>query len=181
MKRKTDFVFIAILGLLLANVLVQFVMGNSFLLTINNCLAILLLLITGLLRFTNHRYGRHALAILLLLGTFDIASFGLAAVSFSVGFGSIKPIGFNPIVMFILVVYFLVNKTAIKKVIKIILLPSVEEQQLEDKKQKDFYLRKFENCSDDEMEIIVGRLKEYPLAAQYAIIEICKRKGIIMK
>ncbi|MFA4868866.1 MAG: hypothetical protein WC623_11735 [Pedobacter sp.] len=180
MKRKADFIFIAILGLLLANALVQFIMGH-ILLTLNDYLGILLWLITCMLRFTNHRYGRYALGILLALGIFDIASFGLGGISFSVGFGSMKPIGFNPIVLLITVIYFLVNKTVIRQVLEMIVYPSAEEQQLKDKKQRDFYLRKFENCDDDELGIIFGNLEEYPVAAQHAIIEICKAKGITMK
>lgn len=179
-KRNADFIFIGVLGLFLANLLIQFVMTGN-LLTLNNYLGILLWLIIGVLRFINYRYGRHGLALLLLLGTFDIASFGPGGVSFSVGLGSLGPIGFDPLVLIVLIIYYFVNKTAIKQVVKTLLYPSSEEQQLEYQKQTDFYLRKFENCGDDELEVIVSNLKEYPLAAQHAITEICKAKGTTIK
>lgn len=54
---------------------------------------------------------------------------------------------------------------------------SAEEQQLEHKKQTEFYLRKFENCSDAELEVIKSNFNDYPAAAQDAITELDKGRG----
>ena len=148
-------------------------MGN-IMLTFSNYLGMLLWLISIALRLTNNRYGRHVLAVMLLLGTLNVASFGIGNVSLSVGFGSAKSIGVNPILLLILIVYVFVNKTSVKKVVKMMFFPSAEEHQLEHKKQTDFYLRKFEKCSDAELEIIKGNFNLYPPAAQDAITELCK-------
>lgn len=108
MKRKADFIFIGVLGLLLANTLIQFIVGNTVL-TLNNYLGILFWLISIALRLTSHRYGRHVVAIMLLLGTLNLASFGIGNVSLSIGFGSLVSPGVNPILLLILIIYVFVK------------------------------------------------------------------------
>lgn len=171
MKRKFDFAFICVLWLLATNTIIQSIFYGN-LLSINNYVGIICLMIATALRFTNNRYRRYGLAILLLLGTFNIANLAIGNTSFSIGFGNVEATSISPIMLVILIIYYFVNKIDIKQTIKAVFFPTAEEQQIEHQKLTDFYFKKFKNCSDAELEAITLNFKEYPLAAQHALEKI---------
>ncbi|SMC60788.1 hypothetical protein [Pedobacter nyackensis] len=177
MKRKVDFIFIGLLGTLMVNTLVQSKLTGTEL-SINNYGGGIIWIIITVLRFTNHRYRRYGLAILLFLGTVNIANLGLGNISFSVGFGNLDPIGIDPIIFLLLIIYYFINKNDIQKAFKTMFFSSDEENQIEHQKLTDFYFKKFKNCSNTELETILESFNEYPLAAQSAIEELCKMKNI---
>ncbi|WEK20679.1 MAG: hypothetical protein P0Y49_05945 [Candidatus Pedobacter colombiensis] len=171
MKRKFDFAFIGVLGLFMTNTIIQLVLYDN-LLSINNYVGFTCFMIATALRFTNNRYRRYGLPILLLLCTFNIANLEIGNVAFFVSYGSMESISINPIILFILIIYYFVNKINVKQVVKTIFFPSAEEQEIDHQKLTDFYFRKFENCSDKELEYITRNFKDYPLAAQNALEKI---------
>lgn len=168
MKRKADFIFIGILGLLMANTIVQSIWQGN-LLSINNYAGFALWAIAIILRFTKNRYRRFGLAALLLLGVLNITNLTIGSISLNAAYGDVESPEINPLMLLLLIIYLLINKTEVKKTFNGIFFPNAEEQQQDQQRQIDFYYRKFDACSKEELEKIIDNFGQYPVPAQLAL------------
>lgn len=180
MRAKADFIFLGILGALIVNAIINAVVFN-YQLSINNYFGFICWLLALLLRILNFRFNRYCVGCLIILGTLNILNFGIgtAVISFSVGnIYDVKAdgLGLNPIILFILIVYCFVNKKVINVIISELWNGSAKEQEDARQKNINFYLKKFEHCSADELECLLKKLNDYPVEAQIAIKKLTEQQ-----
>lgn len=181
MKGKSDFIFLALIGLIVVNTITQSIIFD-YLLSFNNYLGFVCLPIVLASRILKPRAGRYAIVVLLLLSSFNIINFGIAKVSLSFSIGGLgEGIGLNPIMLIILIGYYLVNRRSINQRLSKYINGPADEQQNDQQKMVEFYVRKFENCAAEEMEAIIKNFNHYPPEAQIALKRVCNLKGISLQ
>nr|WP_121272503.1 hypothetical protein [Pedobacter schmidteae] len=176
MKKTSDFIFIAVIGLLAANTIFQSIWYGNVL-SLNNYVGFVLWIIITVLRFSNNQYRRYGLTILLFLSTLNIANLTVGSISFNAFYGDIESISVNPIMLLILIIYYIINEKTVKKELRRIFFPSEEEKQSEHQMQIDFYYRKFENCGNEELKNIIINKEQYPMPAQIALDKLSETRG----
>ncbi len=129
------------------------------------------------IRISNERPGRYGTALLLVLGTLSLLNFTIGTITMAFFIGPLG-IGFNPVILIIMIAYYFVNKKPINQVLSKLTKGSAEERQTERQKLVDFYLHKFKTYDSSEFGIILKNFNEYPDEAQEAIKRICRLRGI---
>ena len=180
MKEKSDFLFLGLLGLLIANTITQSI-AFGYILSLNNYLGFVTWGLALVLRLGHFKRKRYALAFLLILGTLNVSNFGLGMMSMSFSIGHIsnapaEPIGLNPIILLMLIGYYFVNMRSINRLLSNAIKGSEEERKVDHQKIVDFYLRKFNECDDSEFEKVYRNFNEYPPEAQTALKQIRQEK-----
>jgi len=175
-KAKSDFIFLGILGALIANTIIQSVLFG-YQLSINNYLGFVSWSVVWFLRITHIRFGKYGTALLLIAGSFNVINFGIGRISLSFSIGNVsnlsaETIGLNPIILLILIAYYLVNKNSINRIVVNIFYGSAEEQQKKHQEKVNFYLKKFEGCNPVELEKVFDSINDYPQEAQIALNQI---------
>jgi|GEM_PF-827986 len=176
MKQKTDYIFFGLIGLLIVNTIIQSQLYD-YVLSINNYLGFAFWTISLFLRLRNSRTKRYPLAFLLILGTLNVLNFGIGSVTLSFSIGNISDIpterpGINPIILLVLIAYYLVNKKSINRILNNTFKGTEEEQRIEHQKTIDFYLKKFDACDEEEIKEILKNFNDYPNEAQIALRQI---------
>ncbi|NEU06841.1 hypothetical protein GZH53_00820 [Flavihumibacter sp. R14] len=174
MKGKFDYIFLGVLGLLLANAVIQSYL-YQYLLSINNYLAVIAWVIALTLRLGTSRYRRQAIGWLLILGTLNVLSFTLGRITISIGNISdtgVEAISLNPIILAISIAYYLTNKTAVNRILTNVFQGTKDEQEKERDKQVHFYLNKFSECDSQELDTLLKNFDDYPPEAQTALKQI---------
>lgn len=166
MKAKSDYVFLSILGLLIANT-VYTAITDGILLDFTNYLAFGCWLVAILVKLINNRFAKYVTGTLLILGTVNICNF-LAGTTW-ISFGFIK---FNPTLFIILLIWYFVNKRAVDGIVSSLVKGSPQEQADKHKKAVEFYTNKFKDCSDEELQVIYADFDNYPVEAQIALNNI---------
>jgi hypothetical protein len=169
-KSKADIIFLVLIGLLLTNAFVQSYL-YSYELSLNNYLGLILWVVVLISLLIKHKTRRLALAILIILGTFDVLSFsiGTRTIGFSIGDMSTHLIGFDPIIFLVLIAWYLVNHKRINQIISTSLYGNTSEIEEERKKQVEFYLKKFKELDKPELTKVINDIDQYPSEAQTAI------------
>jgi hypothetical protein len=99
--------------------------ADDYVLYLNNILALILLATGILIKGLKSKYSNYVLIALLLLATFNIINFSAEVFTFNMGYTSstnngllsvVYP-GINPIVLLLLIIYCIVNRRFIKKLI----------------------------------------------------------------
>lgn len=175
--RISDFIFLSILSLLMISAIILSV-NSGYLLSINNYLGFVCWGITIILMFTRFRYRRYGLAILLIMGTFSIFKFGIWTVSMSFAVSNFQTPRLDPTIFLILVVYCLVNRRVINRVLLRAFRGTPEEQKLKEEKEVTFYTRKFQKCTKEELDEVFSNYKNYPWAAKQAIDNVARTGNV---
>lgn len=173
MKGKSDYLFLSVLGLLIANTVTQHFL-DRYVLTINNYFGFIAWGAAFILRLGRSKYRRLGLGWLLILGALNLLSFTIGKVAVSVGniSNSAEAIGLNPIILVILIAYYFVNKASINRILSRVFIGTREEQEQERNRQVEFYFTKFSNCEQEELDEIFQRFDDYPTEAKVALNRI---------
>lgn len=180
--QKTDYIFFGLTGALIVSTLIISQLYGH-LLSINNYLAFIAWPIALFLRFKVYKGRRYPLGIILLLSLFNIINFGIGTISMKFGINSSVPIetpGINPIILLLIIVYYLINKKRIKSILGDFFKGTDEERREEFQKMVNFYVHKFESCDDDELKRILENFNDYPDEAKVALRQIQAVKGSVI-
>ncbi|KQC01852.1 hypothetical protein [Pedobacter sp. Hv1] len=182
MKQKTDYIFFGLTGLLIASTLILSQLYGHVL-TINNYLAFVAWPIALFLRMKTYQGKRYPLGIILLLALFNIINFEIGGFSMKFGINSSIPIetpGINPIILLIVVAYYIINKERINHIISNFFKGTEEERSKEFQKTVDFYLHKFNACEEEELKGILKNFNDYPDEAKIALRQIQANQSSIL-
>jgi hypothetical protein len=182
MKFKSDYIFLGILGLMIVNALYQFAF-NHFVLTTNTYVGILGWAVTLFFALKDFRFSKYATAILLILGVLNILNFSVEAASTRIVFGDESPHfewpGLNPITFLILIIYYIVNRKSINRILLNFIRGTEAEREEAFQKKVAGYLRNFEKFTPAELENMYKNVKEYPPEAQKAILTLYLKRSQI--
>lgn len=174
MKAKSDYIFLGLLGISLATTII-ITISSDYTLTNFHYAAIAGWLTVLILRIFLPRTGRYTVGLLLLLGVFNVLNFFLIRTASSFGIGDLSAAGIDPYLFCVLVVYYIVNKRAINRIISSIFRENDKERADKQQKLIDFYLSQFKNSTPDELERALNKIKDYPTEAQIAMQQIQAR------
>jgi len=155
---------------------------GGFVLAVNYNLILALLVLSFLLKRHGYRKAQIAIFFILLLFLCGLLNFkiefdnsDLTQTSFSANIGSLS---FDPVVFLLLLVYGLINKSAIKYFVSKAFYESDEEKSQKESIQTAFYYEKFTNSSNEELERCFKMYKEYPTEAQAALQRIKQERQL---
>jgi hypothetical protein len=182
MAKATKYVDIGILiiSLFLLGLFVNWQIANNDFI-INGTIALFLFSVSLIFKIFNFRKGQYPLFILLVILVFNIK------LSFQISNGdgsttyyseSFPSLGFNPIVLLVLMVYIIVNLEVIAGLFKWLFHGSVKEQEQKKGINVNFYYDKFSRCSADELKGVLKMYNEYPEEAQIALEKIQQERNI---
>jgi len=174
MKQKTDYIFFGILGLFIVITITLSSLQN-FVLTINNYLAFIALPTALFLRVKLKNKRRYPLGVILMLSLFNIINFGLGTISITFGVHSsilIETPGINPIILLVVIAYYLVNKKMINIILSNFFKGTEEERRKEFQTTVDLYLKKFSSYEEAELKKILENFNDYPDEAKIALRQI---------
>jgi len=134
---------------------------------ISNYIGIALLIVVIILKLTIPTKFRLSVLLLLSLGLFNIVSFtyykSTAAVGYGDNSGYIDLI--NPLILILIIIYVIVNRKFIRRYYT----PNDKEYENHLNKMIDFYLDKFNSCSEEELNKALLIYDQYPSEAQIAL------------
>lgn len=142
-------------------------LSAGFILSINNYLGFLLLIMFIGIWFLKKELNKYL--VFILLYTFNIINFTVERFNISVGADvrelQFTPISINPIAVILLIIYLCLNGSTIKQ------LYTDNDKESADKlnKKVDFYYNKFSNCSEGELTVIFSNYDKYPEEARIAL------------
>lgn len=80
--------------------------------------------------------------------------------------------GINPIILLIVIAYYIINKERINHMLSSFFKGTEEERSKEFQKTVDFYLHKFNACDKEELKGILENFNDYPDEAKIALRQI---------
>ena len=169
---------IPVLGLFIIITIAQALLQN-LVLTINNYLAFIALPTALFLRFKLQKRKRFPLGIILLLSLFNIINFG-GTISMTFGVNSSIPIetpSINPIILLIVIAYYLVNKKTIGITLSNFFKGTEEEKRKEFQNTVDLYFKKFNSFDEEELKKALENFNDYPDEAKIALRQIQSGNG----
>lgn len=174
MKQKIDYIFFGLIGLFIAITIILSILQN-YVLTLNNYLAFIAFSTALFLRLKLRKERRYPLGIILMLSLFNIINFGMGTISMTFGVYSSIPVetpGINPIILLVIVAYYLVNKKAINIILSNFFKGTKDERRKEFQKTVDLYFKKFNSCEEEELKEILENFNDYPDEAKIALKQI---------
>ncbi len=174
-SKYTDTAFLSLFALfIIVSVVAHF--KNGYVLSINNYVAFISLLIVGYNFFISDKKWKYSVPVLLLLSTFNIINFYVAIINSSVYHINDRLIfnwpGFNIVAFIFLIVYSFTNSDSAIKFFRIIFKGSDSEQEEKRNKMIDFYYNKFNGLEGNDFENVLKNLTDYPTEGQIAIKKI---------
>ncbi|MDB5023102.1 MAG: hypothetical protein JWP78_857 [Mucilaginibacter sp.] len=142
---------------------------NGVILSLNNYLAFVCLVISLIIWLVKSNIVSVAILILLLLGTINIINFTAEVFKLSYfGMGSdSNSLSLNPIGLPLLIIYCIVNRSAVK---------GIAERLTYGPDMDQFYYKKFNSNSQDELNKIFADFNDYPPEAQIALNKLKREK-----
>jgi hypothetical protein len=155
-------------------------MFQGSIVTVNDFLALLLLLFSFQLVVYNSTFGQYLLLVLILIcmtNAFEIHyQIGDVTYSSKTVF-SLGAISFNPGSFLLLILYCLINRRNLINILSKIRFGSEEERINKQTKMIDFYYSQFKESNAEELEKALGFFKDYPEEAQIALKKIHQERN----
>jgi hypothetical protein len=171
-EQPSDFIFMGILGALLVSAFIESFLFQ-YVLSWNHYAALCLFIAAAVFRFSENRYRRFGVGLLLILGCFNVLNFTASTIMFRMDAlnnddlrGS--PFSINPIFCLLTLVYAFINLQSIKRLFQ----GSDEEIMARRQKKVSHYKVLFGKCSPEELEKIKANIDKYPAEAKAALEEI---------
>lgn len=176
-EKNYDYIFLTIIGLLIANTIFRYIQ-NNFALSINNYLGFVSWFGVILIRGFSSKVKIYGVWVLLILSSVNILNFTIETTkaTFGIGDEGFHSFAINPVCFFLLISYCVLKRKSLLKVTSKILLDTEQEREEKQKRKVDFYYRKFNACEAEELNGIYKSLKEYPEEAQIALNMIKRQK-----
>jgi hypothetical protein len=163
MRRKLDFLFLGVLGVIIL-FSVNMVVEDNYIISGYGYAGFISFLAVFILRLFTNKIGRYGLGIILIAGTLNCINFSVIR--------SMIPFGIDPLIFLITTAYFIINKNSFSKILFTIIYGNQKERGNSYQKKVDFYFEKFSKYDGTEFEKIFKDFKEYPSEAQVALNKI---------
>ncbi|MEB0261683.1 MULTISPECIES: hypothetical protein [unclassified Mucilaginibacter] len=171
-KNKTNWILFGAFALLLTLFIIWQINEQMFM--INEVFALIILAVSPILKQYIFPKLQVTLLFVLLIPLFGFLqySYSFAEANTTYTYYSGKFTGISPVVFIIMVIYIIVNISAIKNAFRFFRHGSDAEQTEKYDKMIQFYYEKFKECPDNEFIEIKSRYEDYPSEAQEAIHKI---------
>jgi hypothetical protein len=177
-----DIVYLGLIGIIITISIVR-VIAYNFILPVNTYVGLACWLGGVVLKIFTPKKTKYFLSAILILSTLNLITFTVETFAFGVGSHLFTWQGFyfcavsiNPIALVLMVIYFSINFSTAKTLIKKIFGSSEKEEKDAYDKSFQFYYQKFVSYNDDDFKVIIKNFDDYPLEAREAIEFIVKQK-----
>jgi len=183
-NKYVDVVFLILLGLSLCLTFYRH-FADGYVISINNILALILFVTGVFIKIKNSEKGKYVVLILLLLATLNIINFTIGVGTVHIGnLGSGDESlsyafpGIDPLFFLILLIYWIINKKAIRSIWDRIYHGSEKEQVDRISTGIDFYYNKFNAYNEEGLNDAFKMYKDYPVEAKEALKKIHQERNL---
>jgi len=181
--KYADVVVFVLIGVMIAKAVFD-AFTSGFILAINFYLGCLCWAVVGFLVLEKGK-GSYLVFYMLLLSTLNILvysvwirSFGSVHYIYRQGNLIISSVGINPMFLFILVIYTIINIKRISSHFGMLFGRTIKDRDEELKSKVNFYYEKFSSYSSEDLVMLFKMYEEYPVEAQIALKKIHKEKNL---
>ena len=183
-NKYVDWIFLTLLGITLCLTFYRHY-TNGYIISVNNVFAVFCFSGGVSTKLISRERGSYVVLILLLLATLNVINFtiGVSSVHFGI-LGkdgdsiSYQYPGIDPFFLLGLLIYWIINRKAVRQIWETLYYGSEKEQVIEVKSKVDFYYQKFKDCKEEELKQIFNMYNDYPSEAQCALRKIHEERNL---